>query len=97
MTANAVVHRGPALAHPCLVFVGKEAERSVPEDDQGPTIHFTQPVLDIGDERKRGEQLTNEFKQRWPHGGFHVGLEMPIAFAHVAVTIFLRATVRSSC
>src|SRR6266851_6898863 len=85
MTANAFVHRGPAFVHPRLVLLGNEAERGVPEGDQGSTIDFTQPVLDVGDEWERGEQWTCEFKQCGPHDGLDVGPKVPVAVAHVAV------------
>ena len=58
------MHRGPAFVHPSLVLVGNEAERGVPEGDQGSTIDFTQPILHVGDEGERGEQGTSELKQR---------------------------------
>src|SRR5580704_10672078 len=83
--ANPFVHRGPAFVHPCLVLFRKEAERGVPECDQGSTINFTQPILHVGDYGKRSEQWACEFKQSGPLDGLDIGPEMPIAVAQVAV------------
>ena len=57
----------------------------MPEGDQGSAIHFTQPILHVGNERKRGEQRTSEFQQRGPLDGLDIGPEMPVAVAQVAV------------
>jgi hypothetical protein len=72
--ANAFVYRGPASVHPGLLILGDEAERGVPEGDQGSAVGFTQPVLHVGNERERGEQWTGEFKQRGPLDGLDVGV-----------------------
>ena len=38
LLADARVHRGPALVHARFVIVGNEAQRRMPERDQGSTI-----------------------------------------------------------
>src|SRR5882724_1226880 len=83
--ANAFVHRGPALVHPCLVLLRDESKRGVVEDDQGSTIDFFQPVLDVGKERVGGSHRSYEFQQRGPLDGLDVGPEVAIAVAEVAV------------
>src|SRR6266702_4742849 len=83
--ANPLVHRRPALIHTRLVLLGNESERSVLEGNQRSAIDFAQPVLHVRHERERRKQRPNKLQQRGPHNRLHVGPEMPIAIAHVAI------------
>ena len=75
----------PALHDALPVFLGDEAEGFVMKFDQRSAGFLAEAVLHVRDNRVGHEQWPGKFEQRRALDGLHVGPEMPIAVAQVAI------------